>query len=211
MMKKIVILLFVVFFVFQTNAQMFKRGDILADTYIGYPNLYKLGIEEYLLGADGDIADMKRLFPLGFRFEFFSEKRIAHSLDFTYVQANCLMYEFKGYYSYYDSINDSYYLVKNFTNYTIKAQKYSLVYSLNFHFIRNSSKWDGYIMAGLGLKYRNASSLDNPDYQFRDYNKIGLISRLGLGFRYFVTPNLGCNFSFKLGGPLLTVGVTAKF
>lgn len=209
MIKKIAILLFGILCVLQTNAQMFKRGDILTDTYIGYPNLYKFGIEEYILGGvNGGIVDMKRLFPLGCRFEVFSQKRVAHSLDFTYVQANCLMGEYKG---YYDSINDYYKQDEFLTYYSITAKKYSLVYALNFHFIRNSKKWDGYIMAGLGLKYRTAGSLDNPEYPFRDYNKIGLISRLGIGFRYFVTPNLGCNFSFKLGGPLLTIGVTAKF
>ena len=196
--------LFLITFSNLCNAQMFKKGDVIIDSYYGFPNLYPLAVDEqYYVDV---LTEKKGVY--GFRFERLADKRLSHGVEFLYTSVS-----FRDREKYKNpNITDHYEDTIGYVN--LYAQKFSLLYTMNFHYIRNIKKLDGYIMWGVGLKYRDVKiNNDVPDYIYNKTSekKIGGILKLGIGYRYFITKNIGVNLSVMIGGPIVTTGISFKF
>ncbi len=90
---------------------------------------------------------------------------------------------------------------------TIRAQL-----RMNLHFA-NSEKFDAYMLFNGGYRNYNVSWQSNDpafiDGSQSSYVPVGV--KIGLGLRYFFTPNFGLHTEIALGSPLMCGGLSFKF
>jgi len=204
------------------NAQMYKRGDIILSAGIGFPNLYTWTTNDYGFYFNDEVGNEMYLKfkanknPISqiFCLELMKDKRLSHGFEFSYVHNFVStsfsepIYELKYDSFSNDSINEK--VGAKDHEVSFKNSKYNFVYNLSFHFSRNRKRFDGYITSGLGLSYRKTTGYKEDGLNFSK-SPYRLALRFGLGMNYFLTKNIGLNLTFRLGGPLVSTGLTLKF
>lgn len=194
-MKKIILSLSLVFgALFNSNvkAQAIQEGNILIDTYYGFPNLYstvlKAAYETYT-----DIS-ISSLGPVGLRGEYLFTDKIGLGLDFCYSNMNL---------SYTDISTGTY---------KVGTYKIGGMVTFNYHFADHNN-FDAFFTTGVGFNNRTFTYSDPSmgTVSSSGFNAIPVAARVGVGMRYFFTPNLGLNLGLGLGqGSLLNGGVSFK-
>lgn len=181
------------------SSQIVEEGNVVIDVYYGWPNLYTTTLKSlYAENAVDNSVDIGSVGPLGVRFEFMMSDKVGVGLDGGYVNT-WLEYDEK------DISSDTIY------NYKVSVPKVHALFKINFHFSQ-SDKLDAF--AGFGVGYRNRqfkleTNDPNESFDFESIIPVGL--RVNLGFRYYLTDNIGLGAEMGLGGPLLSFGVSAKF
>lgn len=204
------------------NAQMYERGNIILSAGFGFPNLYSWTTDDYgfyytynngyedYIKFDADESPISQFY----RLDIMKDKRVSHGLEFSYVNNIVSQSFIEPIYElqYDDWSNDSIYnkVSEKDHHISFKNSKYNFVYNLSFHFSRNKKRFDGFITSGLGLSYRKTTGYEDDGLRFSK-SPYRLAVRMGIGMNYFLTKNIGLNLTFRIGGPLLTSGLTLKF
>ncbi len=193
------------------TAQAVEKGDIIADVYVGGPNLLsafvKLGAA---LDSTNTISSTGGLIPLGIKAEYMVSSRFGVGIDFNHANTglNLHVLDTATVGTYYDI--------------GLKMPRNRILATGNYHF-GNGKKSDWYGTLGLGVILStpklsigsNDPAINNPDVQAAiDQAKkrvgTGFSYRLALGWRYFFTPNIGLNLETGIGGPMLKGGISVK-
>lgn len=182
-----------------------EKGQSQIDVYYGFPNFYptiiKQGYNNNFDLTRGLRPDYKvsNFNPIGIKYERMISNQIGIGLNLFYANseiewsdANC--------------------------NYKSSVARYRIALSYNYHF-STTVKFDPYFIAHIGYQYVNyefdynysinvtAPNRPTPDIKF----DVPFTVRAGIGFRYYLTKNLGVNLEAGIGGPLLTGGFALKF
>ena len=180
---------------FKANAQAVEEGKILIDTYYGFPNLYttifKAAYSNY---TDASVSGLG---PLGVRGEYLFTDKIGLGLDLCYSSMSL-------------SYNDN--TVIPTTTYKASTKKIGAMVTFNYHFA-NHDNFDAYFITGVGVNNRSFSYSDPSmgTVSSTGTNAIPVAARVGVGMRYFFTPNIGLNLGLGLGqGSLINGGLSFK-
>lgn len=210
-MKKIVLLLAgaAIFTTTSVSAQAVEEGNVIVDVYYGFPNLYTAVFKSAYAnsGTEEDIK-IKGLGPVGLRGEYMVADKFGVGLD---IGFNNTVITFKDDKDVYNTTTSTY-ETKTY-DYEYSTQKLGVMATFNYHFLDNDNV-DAYVMAGAG--YGNRSyKFDSTDPDYDEESVKGLIpvaSRIGVGMRYFFTPNIGANMALGFGqGGLVNAGLSFKF
>ena len=210
-MKKTLLAIFVGVAALTSNnasAQAVEEGNIIIDAYYGWPDLYKSTFRTAYANSGSEIdLKMTGLGPLGGRFEYMMTDKVGLGLDVVYNSAGV---QYKEVSQEYNSTTSTYEDVTY--EYDFKTQKIGAIVTFNFHFVDNESL-DVYGVAGAGYSNRTFS-FESTDPNYTESSVTGVIPvgfKLGLGMRYFFTPNIGLNMGIGLGqGGLLNGGLSVK-
>ncbi len=186
------------------NAQVFEKGDMVFDTYYGFPNLYTAVFETaYASSVTNNSMSVKSIGPVGGRFEYMVSDRVGLGLDIGFNNSKI---------SYNEQDVD-----QNFNpvtyNYNFSTQKLGVMATFNYHFLQNADKFDLYGVFGIGYGNRSYTyESTNPNYVATTIKlPIPIASRLGIGMRYLFTDHLGVNLGLGLGqGGLVNAGLSYK-
>lgn len=186
------------------SAQAVEEGNVLIDTYYGFPNLYTAVFKSAYAnsGAEQDVK-IKGLGPVGLRVEYLLTDKIGLGVDLGFNNTN-ITYKEAGTNSNGDPTVYEY-------DYT--TQKFGVMVTFNYHFIENDNlDFYGIVGAGYGNRSFKFSSTD-PNYQDEEIKGfIPVASRIGIGLRYFFTDNIGANVGVGFGqGGILNAGLSFKF
>lgn len=192
-----------------TTAQAVEAGNVLIDTYYGFPNLYT-SVFKTSYANSGTEVDLKisGLGPLGGRVEYMVADKIGVGLD---IGMNSSKVEYKEEGTEYNSTTGTY--DTKVYDYTFSTQKLGVMATFNYHFLDNDAV-DAYVMFGAGYGNRTFKfESTDPNYEEATINGlIPVASRLGVGMRYFFTPNIGANLALGFGqGGLVNGGLSFKF
>ncbi len=210
-MKKIVLPLLIMtitLFAFESNAQKkggkskgLSEGTILLDGYYGYGNLYNAIFKAIV--SNNSESTFSSIGPLGIRGEYLLSDKIGLGID---IGFNSSKIQYKE--SDFDADMN---LVKY--DASLLTSKLGTMLTFNYHFI-NNSKFDSYFVFGLGYGSRTFTAKSDYVGYVSPTTKstFPVASKLGFGFRYFFTDNIGMNLALGVGqGGLVNAGITAKF
>lgn len=177
------------------QAQTYSLGTTVIDVFAGGPNVSKAFVGGATNLNDGT-ETLTGMMPIGLRGEYLVTDKFGIGLEVTYASG-------KRVYTY--SENGNAYIV------TGEHNKMRVLPTFNFHFLDNE-KVDFYLALGAGLKNVNYTwTSTNPDESDELDLPTGKISsKLGIGTRIFFTDNIGVNFAFGIGGPLINGGLSVK-
>ena len=178
------------------SAQVVKEGNIIADLYYGWPNLYNK-VFLALVTSDGeDNLSSGGIGPVGIRGEYMLADKIGLGFDLAYSNAR-VKYEVNNYEEKF------------------ATTKIGAMVTFNYHFIDNDAL-DFYGMIGAGYKNRSFKYTSNNPNSVDDFDfgatLIPVAFRLGVGLRYFFTDNIGLNMAVGFGhSGIINGGVSFKF
>jgi len=195
-----------------------KKHDLLFDGFYGYPYFIggsiKLFYEKQKNNLNPDnnykLIEFKNRNHIGFKFEYLITPKIGVGFEYTYASLTLR-------YTQEESIlgsNNINYFKKS--EYQANLYKHRILGRVNYHFY-TTEKFDSYAAFGIGFKTSQLNSNNIEDYPFVKLFNLGLSNifpvsyRAGIGFRYFITNNIGLNGEFGLGGPIIQTGLTLKF
>ncbi len=175
----------------QTEAQITK-GSFVIEGYYGnsivaiMPNYYIYKIEN---------ISLKKLGPLGLRFEYMLTNVLGVGLDGVYR-------EIRGKYSYLSIFNQE-------INVSYVESKTRIMFRMNFHFVKHKL-FDAYAGYGVGYKNTNYNFISTSNEDGSDGSNwliyIPFAFRISSGFRYFFTENIGIHAEVGIGGGSLITG-----
>lgn len=212
-MKKIILPLFA-FATFclattKSSAQAVEQGNVIAEAYYGFPNLYTSVFKG--LYANSDLSENVKvgsMGPIGVRGEYLLTDKIGLGLD---LGINSSTVSYNETYSVYNNVTEKEEDVVY--DYKFKTQKVGAIITFNYHFIE-ADAFDMYFVAGMGYGSRSFTyTSTDPSYTLPSTKSlIPVASRIGVGMRYFFTENIGANLALGFGqGGILNAGISAKF
>ncbi len=187
----------------KTHAQCVSKGTVEIDAYYGFPNILSLIVRNAYQNSQQQDISVSGIGPVGIRGEYFITDHIAFGLDGNYSETNIYWKE-----PAYNNSASVYY------SYRLSVPRLRILGKFNIHFGANDH-FDWY--AGAGIGYNNTRfnlTTNDPDYSNQDINvafTLPVSARIDFGGKYFFTDNIGVGFEVGLGGPLASVGITAKF
>lgn len=196
---KIVLIGLVSMFTLSTlNAQVLNKGNFVFDAYYGTPKYYELAYKRAHNSFTNhyDYLNVSGVDAIGISGEYMLGNRIGLGLDASYSNI-------KYSYGYTGS-----------EEYTQQAKIFATVATFNYHFLKNTDKFDLYGIAGIGMAYRKDYTTNKDQNMLRGSTNSGnqFAFKTGLGIRYFITDNIGLNLSYTLGvGGQLKGGLSIRF
>ncbi len=203
-MKVLVIALLALTATNNATAQVVEEGNVLVDTYYGFPNLYTAAFKSaYANSGIEQNVEIKGLGPVGLRVEYLLTDKVGLGVDLGFNNTQLTFDEATT-----DAEGDPVTY-----QYDYKTQKFGVLVTFNYHFIENDNlDFYGVIGAGYGNRSFKFASTD-PNYQDEEIKGlIPVASRIGIGLRYFFTDNIGANLGLGFGqGGILNAGLSFKF
>ncbi|HEX8548540.1 MAG TPA: outer membrane beta-barrel protein [Cytophagaceae bacterium] len=188
----IAIFLTLQFSAFKSSAQVYEKGNFVIDGFYGFPNLLSAILKSAAKTAF-DVPKVTTVGPLGLTAEYLIGEKFGIGLEATYSTTR-IKAEEAGY------------------SYEYQFNRLRILPRVNFHFGSND-KLDPYLTVGAGygsfkteFKSNDASA---PDLSFTVPGS--LATRVGFGLRYFFTDHIGFMAEGGIGGPLVRLGLSAKF
>ena len=177
------------------QAQTYSLGTTVVDVIAGGPNVSKAFVGGAASINEGN-ETLTGIMPIGLRGEYLVTDKFGIGLEFTYASG-------KREYTYTDNGNE--YVI------TGEHNKLRVLPTFNFHFLDNETV-DLYLALGAGLKNVNYkwSSTNDADEDDLDLPTGKISSKLAIGTRIFFSENIGANFAFGIGGPLINGGISFR-
>ena len=177
------------------QAQTYSIGTTVIDVFAGGPNVSKVFVGGAASINEGS-ETLTGILPIGLRAEYMVTEKFGIGLELSYASG-------KRIYDY----------TQNDTAFTITGEhsKMRVLPTFNFHFLDNETV-DLYVALGVGLKDVSYvwSSTNNNDIDDLDFPTGKISSKLAIGTRIFFTDNIGANFAFGIGGPLVNGGLSIR-
>lgn len=187
------------------SAQVSQKGDKIIDVYYGFPNLYSAVFKMAHAETGSELnVDFGGIGPIGGRFEYLVTDRIGLGLDIGF-NSSTINFSKSGFNQLMEPV---------IYDYAYSTQKLGVMATLNYHFLKNSEKFDLYGILGIGYGNRTFElTSTDPNYVTESYDTpLPIAARLGIGMRYMFTDNLGANLSLGAGqGGLVNGGLSYKF
>lgn len=201
-MKTKILLLVVLLFAFNTQAQESYKGNILISAYCGLPNTLRLN-----LSATENIpsdAKYSGLSPFGIRGVMKVNDNVSIGFDVIYGFA-------KAQYSITDSSFTNGQWTSSTNDYSITKKRLRPQFRINRHF-NTGTNLDHYVGFAVGGNSRWTKEYVNKVLVTKNTkeNTIGFSMRLCYGFSYTLTHNISLGGEIGIGGPLLQMAVTYK-
>lgn len=197
----------------ETKAQEEKPFIFGFEAYYGFPNLFSDIVENTYENqfnfTDYALSDFG---PTGVRGEIFINKHIAFGIDANYATSKL---EWINSHSEYDPFSGTYIKTKDY-HYRIDVTRFRLLSRFNAHFV-TTRYFDWYMSTGLGYNSSQVTlTTDDPSKSYRQENHFPFATlpfcmRVGMGGRYYFVKNAGVGFELGFGGPLLSLGLNARF
>jgi hypothetical protein len=207
-MKSILFIAILSLFSLRVQAQSLFRGNVLLTTYLGYPNLLRMGLEINEGIPSGTNVNYNGLAPSGLRLMYMVGDDVSIGMDFIYTQASAT-------YTKVDTsfFNNQWNYVSN--DYFITKKRFRPQFRVNLHLGALDPNLDQYIGLAVGgnMRWRNVyinDSLVSSAPNALDF-VIPVSFRICYGFQYFVNYNLALTGELGLGGPILQGGLTYRF
>lgn len=191
------------------SAQAVEQGNVIIDTYYGFPNLYTTVFKStYANSGTETNLEIGGLGPVGLRAEYMVADKIGVGLDIGFNNSHVNYSEET---TVYNSTTGNYDPVTY--DYNFSTQKIGVMATLNYHFLDND-KVDAYGVFGAGYGQRSYKfESTDPDYVNEEIKGlIPVAMRIGVGMRYFFTDNIGLNLGLGFGqGGIANAGISFKF
>ncbi len=188
----------------KASAQAVEQGDMIADVYYGFPNLYTSVFKNAYANSGTEIdLSVGGIGPLGGRFEYMLADRIGLGLDIGYSNSKI---------TYKENGIDGNGSTQQY-EYEFSTNKLGVMVTMNYHFVLSNDDLDVYGMFGIGYGSRKfVFDSTDPDFSETDVESlIPVASRLGVGMRYFFSEQLGANLALGLGqGGLINAGLSFR-
>lgn len=189
-----------------------KKDNIIIDGYYGAPYVMGSYVKSVFENSSNSssIEAVKNLNHFGGKFEYMLSESIGVGLEYTYAAVN-INYKVDK-----TILNSNGQALNQTYHYKASLYKQRILGRVNFHF-ETTDKIDPYGTIGFGYKTSRLKS-NNPDDQIEvaafnaSFSNFFPVSyRLGIGLRYFFTPEFGLNIEGGFGGPTVQGGLTLKF
>lgn len=194
-----------------SNAQVYDKGNFAVDAFYGFPNLLSGLVRT--AASTYETSKVTTLGPLGVTAEYLLTEKFGIGLEATYMSINA-KYSYTQSSYYYDNNTNNYVTTSSNVDYEDKYTRLRVLPRVNFHF-GNSDRFDPYLTAGIGYaNFKSTHTSSDASYSGTglDFTTPGnLATRVGFGVRYFFTDNFGFMAEGGIGGPLVRVGLSAKF
>lgn len=177
-------------------AQVLEKGSKYFDIYYGYPELYTKTFNR-TNKIDGNELNLKTggTGPVGLRADFMLTDKISVGIDASY-STYLAKYNYIGQVAnpVTGELSDKTY------DYSFATNKIGALITGTYHIVM-TDKFDLFGTAGFGYSGRK-NTIKSTDEEFIPQKQTGLTpigGKVGVGFRYFFTPNLGINFVLGAG------------
>jgi hypothetical protein len=193
--------------------QALEQGNVAINTYYGV-NIFTAFLKtayqnSEAAGSSQTDFKIRGIGPIGVTGEYMVTDKVGIGADFYYANTSVTWNE--TYTDYYNSVTNAYEGTRTF-KYKVSVPRFAALFRANLHFTDNDN-FDGYGIIAAG--YKNLAfkfETDEPGYQFQKVKALIPVGmKLGIGFRYFFTDNLGINAEICAGTPLIAGGISTKF
>ncbi len=185
----------VTIFVKTSSAQRYQ-GNTMIDLYYGYSLDHSQML--YFYQDDSPKSSYTLLGPINVRHEYMISDKVGVGVDFTYRSFI---------YGYYRQTNNPTTGTPTTYYYKYTKRQWRIMGRVNVHFV-NTEESDFY--ASFGMGYKNSlrfTESNNPLYDDFPVKAIfPVASRLAMGYRYFISPNLAVGVEVGIGGGSLANG-----
>ena len=205
-------LIFLTMFFFSSfgtaTSQVLYQGNVVVDTYYGFPNFGKAFLN---LLIDSPANNIKGIGPWGVRLEYMLGEEFGITLNAihnSFTSTDRITY---------DEFGDNDEIVYTTYYHSLKMDRLRVQLGMNYHFGFDNPLLDTYIGIAAGTNHRRMRyDFDNdPAFDGMPLEDNGVLipvsMRLSAGGRYFFSDNIGVNFEIGLGGPLLSAGFSLRF
>ena len=206
-MKKLLFIV-VILSSFFVKSQALYNGNMIFDSYLGFPNFGKILISSNI--ENDVVSKLGGLAPSGFRFEYMVKDNLGVGIDaiFNNIHAN---------YKQFDtvSLDLTETIIVNQIDAIMKRTR--IQFRLNYHLDGINPRFDSYFGFGLGTNRRTFRATKNGVNNATEFEEnLGLISvpfsmRVCIGSRYYIARNIGIVGEFGFGGPLISLGLSLKY
>lgn len=178
-----------------------RPDDKIFEVFYGGPNFFK---DTPFSRYTNQITPGSGIGHLGFRFENMISTKFSVGLESAFVQGD-YSYTQTFFNNYYDPNTGTYVYSDSTVTQTRSVTRAGVVAMFTLH--KSAFKnFDYYFAGGAGYQYKKITGTTQREYVFP------ITFRLGLGFRYYPTPNFSLGMNAGLGqGGLLNVGAGFKF
>jgi opacity protein-like surface antigen len=185
-----------------TRKRPIREGENSINLYYG-TNLLA-GIYKSVAASTAENVKVRSMGPIGLVYEHMLTNVIGLGVELGYAHTTLEYHDTELYYANGQPVSYNYSL--NFTTYRAMVRA-------NFHFAE-SDKFDAYGLVSGGYRstsftYHTENPYDKSHLSYKSIFPFGV--KVGLGLRYFFTPNIGINLEMALGTPLLCGGLSFKF
>jgi hypothetical protein len=206
----IILLLFTLTIKAQTSSKIaINRGDIFITPSIGFPNFLTSRIKEaHKLNEPNKVQLSSRSsVPLGINASYEISQNIAMGTEISYESTQIKWRENETLIG-----NDST-TIPVIYHYTLNASRIRVLVILNYHFaVREHTDW--YFGFGLGYSHNTTkltTEATNTFYENLSPCFLPISTRTKVGVNYCFLKNIAVNAEVGIGGPLVCLGITAKF
>ncbi len=201
-MKKLLFIV-VILSSFSVKSQALYNGNMIFDSYLGFPNFGKILISSNI---ENDVVNLGGLAPSGFRFEYMVKDNLGVGVDAIFNNINA---------KYRQLDASSLDLTDTIIDAIMKRTR--IQFRLNYHLDGINPRFDSYFGFGLGTNRRTFRATKNGVNNATEFEEnLGLISvpfsmRVCIGSRYYIARNIGIVGEFGFGGPLVSLGLSLKY
>jgi hypothetical protein len=190
---------------FISQAQVYEKGDMVADAYIGWPNLYSSVVKTVFRLIPDYNVKVHSFGPVGGRFEYLFSPKIGVGLNVNYAR-NAISGEVNNVYDYTTDTLATF-------AYKASVTRLRIMPTFNLHFGK-SERIDPYLQFGLGYAsrtFKEETDYPNaPDLKFKKSWPVGY--RVEFGTRFYIIEHLGAHVMVGIGGgPIFGIGLSGKF
>jgi hypothetical protein len=190
-------------------AQVLREGNFIVEPYLGFPNLYSAVFRAtYANSGSEQNVSIRGIGPIGLRGEYMITDQLGLGLDIGFNNSKISYDELVSEYNNATGITET-----KIYRYDFSTKKVGVIVNFNYHFIENEKiDFYGTFGAGYGRRTFDYTSTDQNYEPSKITGLFPVASRIGIGVRYFFSPNIGVNLAAGVGqGGLLNGGLSFKF
>jgi hypothetical protein len=194
----------------ETSIRSVSKDNLITIPYFGFPNFLTAALQDMheITNRKKEQLSISDFGPIGLCASYLVSDNLALGGEISYESTH-IQWKENEMGNVVDSTNNAY----TYT-YNLQATRIRMLVKLYYHFlVREHSDW--YLGFGLGYNHVPVKLYTNAPYA-RDHDIpsgcfMPVSARTNVGYNHFFTKNLGINAEVGIGGPLISIGITAKF
>lgn len=182
------------------SGQIVEKKASTFEAYYGMPDWWN-SLFRSALGSGIYSINMSSQGPWGARYEYTFSSRVGVGVDIWYVKTS-----FSGIYR-----NNSSLTPQSNIYFNGHLTRINILPRMIFHFSKHE-KIDPYAHVGLGFLYSRYQFESSNRRAFDETNPLPFVTfRMGMGVKYYLSPDFGGFVDVGLGGPLISAGVFIRW
>ena len=178
-----------------------QRKSHSVDAYFGAPDWWHSLLRQDL-SSNVYTLNIRSVGPWGIRYDYMLNRRVGIGADIWYVATS-----FSGGYKQAGTATTP----STNVSFSGKLTRINGIAKMTLH-LSNHEKLDPYVHFGLGYLYSNLNFQSTNKAIYNETDPLPILAfRLGMGVKYYFSPDFGAVLDVGFGGPLVSIGLFTRW